>query len=116
VLFQLEGSPPVFIWELQSQKVMDGDETRFVAKVRGNPMPDITWYHDGKVVYDNPDFRTSYNKETGEVVLFIVEVFPQDTGRYECTAVNKYGQTTTSAQLNVEGSSTVVPDTLCEFV
>jgi len=103
VQLQLEGSPPVFIWELQSQKVMDGDEVRFVCKVRGNPMPEITWYHNGKIVYDNPDFRTSYNKETGEVMLFIVEVFPQDTGNYECLAVNKYGKATTRAQLVVEG-------------
>ena len=100
----MEGAAPVFVWELQSQKVMDGDETRFVGKVRAMPMPEVTWYHDGKVVYDNPDFRTSYNKETGEVVLFIVEVFPQDTGVYECVAVNKYGRATTRAQLNVEGS------------
>ena len=100
----MEGAAPVFVWELQSQKVMDGDETRFVGKVRGIPMPDVTWYHDAKVVYDNPDFRTSYNKETGEVVLFIVEVFPQDTGLYECVAVNQYGRATTRAQLNVEGT------------
>ena len=93
----------MFVWELQSQKVMDGDETRFVGKVRGIPMPEVTWYHDGKVVYDNPDFRTSYNKETGEVVLFIVEVFPQDTGVYECVAVNRYGRASTRAQLTVEG-------------
>lgn len=104
VQLQLEGSPPVFIWELQSQKVMDGDEVRFVCKVRGNPMPEITWYHNGKIVYDNPDFRTSYNKETGEIMLFIVEVFPQDTGNYECLAVNKYGKATTRAQLVVEGN------------
>jgi len=104
--WQVEGAPPVFVWELQSQKVMDGDETRFVGKVRGIPMPEVTWYHDGKVVYDNPDFRTSYNKETGEVVLFIVEVFPQDTGVYECVAVNRYGRASTQAQLAVEGSLT----------
>ena len=66
-------------------------------------MPEITWYHNGKVVYDNPDFRTSYNKETGEVTLFIVEVFPQDTGAYECVGVNKYGRAETRAQLLVEG-------------
>jgi len=99
---QLEGSPPMFVWDLQPQKVMDGDEVRFICKVRGNPMPEVTWYHNGKIVYDNPDFRSSYTKETGEVTLFIVEVFPQDTGTYECIAVNKYGQAVTRAQLVVE--------------
>lgn len=97
------GTPPIFLWQLQSQKVMDGDEVRFTCKVKGNPIPDVTWYHNGKVVLDNPDFRTSYNRETGEVLLFIVEVFPQDTGIYECAAVNKHGSATTRAQLIVEG-------------
>lgn len=98
------GSPPVFLWQLQSQKVMDGDEVRFTCKVQSQPMPQVTWYHNGKVVHDNPDFRTSYNTENGEIVLFIVEVFPQDTGVYECVAGNKHGSATTRAQLIVEGA------------
>ena len=97
------GSPPLFLWQLQSQKVMDGDEVRFTCKVQAKPMPTITWFHNGKVVHDNPDFRTSYNQDNGEVVLFIVEVFPQDTGVYECSASNKFGSATTRAQLIVEG-------------
>ncbi|ESO04844.1 hypothetical protein HELRODRAFT_78542 [Helobdella robusta] len=97
------GTPPIFLWQLQSQKVMDGDEVRFTCKVKANPMPDVTWYHNGKLVLDNPDFRTSYNRDTGDVILFIIEVFPQDTGIYECVAVNKFGSATTRAQLIVEG-------------
>jgi hypothetical protein len=84
-------------------QVMDGEEARFVCKVTGNPMPDVAWYHNGKLVVDNPDFKTAYDKNTGECILHILEVFPQDTGKYECVATNKYGKAVTKATLLVEG-------------
>ena len=98
------GSSPAFVWHLQSQKIMDGEQVRFACKVRGCPMPDVTWYHNRKVIYDNPDFRTTYNRETGDLLLQIIEAFPQDKGFYECIAVNKYGSSSTSADLEVEGN------------
>ena len=55
-----------------------------------------------QVVVDNPDFKTIYNKATGECELFISEVFPQDTGDYRCIAVNQYGKAVTNATLTVE--------------
>jgi len=99
---QLMGKPPRFVWQLNSLKVMDGEEARFVCKVTGNPMPDVAWYHNGKLVVDNPDFKTAYDKNTGECILHILEVFPQDTGKYECVATNKYGKAVTKASLLVE--------------
>ena len=83
---------------------MDGEQVKFACIVHGSPMPEIVWYHDEKVVMDNPDFQMSYNKETGHVMLLIVEVFPQDTGVYNCVASNKYGRAVNSAQLFVEGN------------
>ncbi len=103
---QLEGGPPRFVWDLQSLKVMDGEEAKLLCKVVGNPMPDISWYHNGKMVVENPDFRTYYNREAGECVLHILEVFPQDTGTYECMAVNKYGKAITKSAVLVEGEKT----------
>ena len=35
VSLKVEGSPPVFVWELTPLKVMDGEEVKFVAKVQG---------------------------------------------------------------------------------
>lgn len=100
---QIEGGEPVFLDELVSHKVMDGEQVKFQCHVKGNPMPEITWKHNGKIVFDNPDVRTVYKKEIGEATLLILEAFPQDTGVYECIAVNKYGKASTVAHLNVEG-------------
>ena len=102
---QLDGAPPRFTTELLSRKVMDGEEVKFTCMVTGNPMPAVTWWHNQKQVMENPDFRTTYNKQTGECELSIVEVFPQDTGNYECLAVNPYGRAITKASLVVEGES-----------
>lgn len=102
VHLELGGAAPKFVWELQSLKVMDGEEAKMLCKVQGNPIPDITWYHNGQVVTENPDFRTYYSRDTGECLLHILEVFPQDTGAYECHAVNKYGEAVTRASILVE--------------
>ena len=82
---------------------MDGEEVKFICRVAGNPIPEISWYHNNKLVVDNPDFKTHYDRNSGECVLHILEVFPQDTGKYECIAVNKYGRAITRAFLQVEG-------------
>ena len=100
---QLEGAPPHFTIDLTSAKVMDGEEVKFNACVTGNPMPEVTWYKNGKVIVENPDFRTTYSKKTGVCTLHILEVFPQDTGEYRCIAVNQYGRAVTGATLQVDG-------------
>ena len=99
---QLEGMAPRFIIEPSSRKVMDGDEMKFVAMVIGNPMPKIVWYKNGIPVEENPDFRTYYNQKSGECMLHIIEVFPQDTGEYICDATNVYGRASTRAELVVD--------------
>lgn len=104
LVMMLEGAPPRFLWNIQSQKVMDGEKVKFFTQVTGNPKPDVTWYHNGKVIIDNPDFHSVYNRPTGDCTLYIIEVFPQDTGTYECVAVNPYGRAETKAQLVVEGN------------
>jgi len=98
----LEGSPPHFTDELKSSRVMDGEEIKFACTVVGNPMPNITWYKNGKVIVDNPDFLTTFDKKTGLVTLHIIEVFPQDTGEYRCIAVNQFGRAVTGATLQVD--------------
>ena len=100
----LEGAPPKFLWELLPQKVMDGGKVAFSSKVWGNPMPEtVNWSRNGRPCSNSFDLVTSYDKETGDVVLFIAEIFPEDAGLYECVASNVYGTATTSALLTVEG-------------
>ena len=48
-------------------------------------------------------YRLFYNPDTGEIILHILEVFPQDTGVYRCEAVNEHGKAVTTAHLDVQG-------------
>ena len=100
-----EGSPPVFVVQLQSLQTMDGGKARLVCRVRGRPMPvSVEWSRDGKAIgADNAEFVATYDEQSGDASLTIAEVFPEDAGVYECYAENQYGHATTKAQLIVEG-------------
>ena len=65
-------------------------------------MPEISWYHDDKIITENQDFNLTYNVESGACTLLIAEVFPQDAGEYKCIAVNPHGEAVTRAMLEVE--------------
>jgi hypothetical protein len=97
-----EGFPPFFTQPLESLTVMDGERIIFSTVVEGTPAPEIKWFQNGKGVQQNPDFHVNYDAETGKVTLEITDVFPQDTGFYECIAVNQFGKATVSASLTVE--------------
>ena len=97
------GQPPRFVIDIQPLKVMDGDEAKFVCLVTGSPMPQsVQWFHNKKEITENQDFHMFYNPSTGQCMLHIVEVFPQDSGLYECMATNPYGKASTTTQLVVD--------------
>ena len=68
-------------------------------------MPEkVAWYHDQRLVpSSSQDMETVYSSRSGEAALVIPEVFPQDSGLYECVAANIHGKAVTKALLNVEG-------------
>ncbi|CAG5126019.1 unnamed protein product, partial [Candidula unifasciata] len=95
-------SPPVFLESMKDVVAVDGQELHLKCRVSGTPMPTISFFHDSKNIDDDEEFVISYNPETGEVCLIIVEVFPEDQGQYICVARNPAGQATTSAYLSVQ--------------
>lgn len=46
-----------------------------------------------------------HNRDTGDIVLKICNLMPQDTGIYTCVAVNEHGTTSSSASIKVQGQS-----------
>lgn len=72
-----------------------------MEQVSGTPMPRIKWYHNGQPVREHNGVMMSLSPQ-GEAVLRLAEVFPEDAGVYECKAVNRAGQITTSTTLQVE--------------
>eukprot|EP00106_Octopus_bimaculoides_P016754 XP_014784196.1 PREDICTED: titin-like isoform X3 [Octopus bimaculoides] len=93
--------PPNFIKDLETMDVVDGQEIKMICKVVGKPVPHVSWFHNGTNIDNNDEYVISYNPETGDICLHIVEALPEDRGDYVCMAINQYGQAATSARLTV---------------
>ena len=91
--------------QINDQVVMDGRSVLMKTWLRGSPMPEeVVWSKDGVRLEDNVcDVSTFYSKETGEIILSIAEVFPEDGGLYECYAETNKGIATLLTKLKVEG-------------
>ncbi|XP_072279247.1 myopalladin isoform X2 [Pyxicephalus adspersus] len=111
----LDGRPimaaPVFTKTLQDIMASEGQLVVFESRVKGSPSPKVEWYREGTLIEDSPDFRILQKKprsmaEPEEIcTLVIAEVFSEDSGMFTCTASNKYGTTSSTAQLTVKGSN-----------
>ncbi len=96
---------PSFIMRLQPMTVLDGDHVTLTCVTRGNPMPEINWFHNSVCVDNNEDFVITYDKRTGKVELYIVETFTEDSGVFKCIATSELGQAITMATLLVKEPS-----------
>jgi len=93
--------PPEFVEPLRDIAAQEGTRVTFEGCVRGKPEPTIKWFREGRPLTGGADFEISYRD--GRVRLSIPEVFPEDAGRYLCSAENKAGRSQSSAELVVKG-------------
>ncbi|OCT87827.1 myotilin [Xenopus laevis] len=92
--------PPRFLQVPEDLTVEEGHFCRIDFKVTGVPVPDVSWYINGKVVQAD-DFHKIILSEKG-VHSFIFEVVKTcDAGLYECVASNRAGKSTFTLQLTV---------------
>lgn len=96
-----ELQPPRFVEPLPSLEAADGEELMIPCKIVGKPPPQISFFHNGNNIDHNEEYVISYHPDTGEIVLLIVEVFPEDEGEYVCIAQNPAGEASTRAYLTV---------------
>ncbi|XP_055358418.1 myopalladin isoform X2 [Betta splendens] len=95
--------PPHFIQKLKSREVPEGSKVQLDCIVRGQPVPEVRWFCEGKELENSPDIQILSNGELHS--LIITEAFEEDTGRYSCFASNFYGTDSISAEIYVEGAS-----------
>lgn len=72
----------------------------------------FTWFIDcmfqnGKKI--TSDIRYKTLEEDNVYTLLIIEAFPEDTGKYECVAINSAGEARCDAQLLVQQPSSATP-------
>ena len=94
------GVAPQFTEKLHSQRVREGGSARFVARVSGNPAPEVTWYREGVRITSSADFIISSQDDMHSLV--VSEVFREDAGKFTARATNPLGQVQCVADLIVD--------------
>ncbi|KMY97015.1 uncharacterized protein Dsimw501_GD13415, isoform H [Drosophila simulans] len=82
--------PPSFVTTIQSTTVATGQLARFDAKVTGTRPLDVYWLKNGMKI--QPSIKFKMLEEDSVHTLLIIEPFAEDSGRYECVAVNAAGE------------------------
>ena len=71
-----------------------------IVIIEAKPKPVVTWYREGCIIENSPDYQISETDK--QFSLVIAEVFPEDSGVFKCVASNPEGSTTCEARLLVE--------------
>lgn len=97
------GEAPQFIVLLNDTTIEEGQRLSLECRLLGRPVPEVVWYKDGISILNNPDYRTSFDEETGSCTLMIEETFAEDSAKFTCKVFNILGMAETSATLTVKG-------------
>lgn len=82
--------PPSFVSTVQDISVAAGQLARFDAKVTGTKPIDVYWLKDGKRI--SPNIKYKMLEEDSVFTLLIIETYQEDSGKYECVAINGSGE------------------------
>lgn len=96
--------PPSFVTTVQSARATSGQLIRFDARINGTKPIDVHWLKNKKKII--PDIRYKTLEEDGVYTLLIIEVVPEDSGKYECVAINSGGEARCEAECVVQAPST----------
>ncbi|CDW55769.1 Muscle M line assembly protein unc 89 [Trichuris trichiura] len=98
------GAAPEFIKPLRSKSIIEGEDLTLDARIIGNPIPEICWFVDGKVVEPTERVQGKIECIASEVVfrLVIKSARLSDAANYKCVATNKYGTKESEADITIE--------------
>ncbi|XP_056124938.1 kalirin-like isoform X2 [Rhinichthys klamathensis goyatoka] len=94
---------PEFLTPLADVSCALGETVVLGCKVCARPKPTITLKGPDQSLLVNNNRFTINIRDTGDIVLKICNLMPQDTGIYTCVAVNDHGTASSSASIKVQG-------------
>jgi hypothetical protein len=89
--------PPRFVKPINGLDVPQGGQAMFEVILSGLPAPEVTWYHEGRLIQPGPDFQIM--RAENRAVLIIREVLLEDAGIITVRATNPAGVAECSAEL-----------------
>lgn len=95
--------PPNFLTTIQSVNTTSGQLVRFDARINASKPIDVYWLKNGKKI--QPDIRYKTLEEDEIYTLLIIEVVPEDSGKYECVAINSGGEARCDAECVITAPS-----------
>ncbi|KAK8750916.1 hypothetical protein OTU49_015055 [Cherax quadricarinatus] len=92
--------PPCFTSTFPNQAKLPGRDVKMSVKYDGVPLPELTWFFNGKpIVPDGDKFRI--RREGDGQTLYLKECTYSDSGKYKVVAKNREGQIEHEAELEV---------------
>ncbi len=98
------GKPPVFLKELSTVHVVEGDAVRLEVIVDGMPKPVVQWFVENDLVEE--DEHTHIIQEGNKHALVIDGTVLDDEAEYKCVAKNSFGKVECTAELLVDEITT----------
>ena len=95
--------PPNFTKTIQSQRSKQGMNIKLAGCISGGRPMDIYWLRSGQKITE--DTTHKIHEEADMCTLVILNANPEDSGNYECVALNKAGEARCIAQIVVEPSA-----------
>ncbi|XP_046753440.1 obscurin isoform X8 [Diprion similis] len=96
-----ESKKPSFVKGLEDAKAIVGQPLKLEAQVVAFPNPQIQWCKDGVPIRQTKEVNFS-NDPNGLIGLSIDKVRPEDAGTYSLVVINKLGDITGVAKVEVE--------------
>ncbi|OQV25891.1 Titin [Hypsibius exemplaris] len=94
------GMKPKFLSPLRSSQLVRGNTAYFESgQVSGVPFPTIVWSTEGKTLSNSGKYIITINPSSSVQSLLVVDVNDSDEGEYTCTAINQFGEDSTTAYL-----------------
>ena len=86
------------------QSIREKSKLELVAKVKGQPMPDVRWYRDGRDIVSTLKVKVIREEDVHRVV--VTNITLKQGGVYKIVAKNPAGEAEHSALIKVTGELT----------
>lgn len=103
---QRDGISPTFEKKPAIRQAENGRVLFFECFIQSDPIPTVTWYHNGTAISLRGRFSASLDLQksnTYKSVFKIEDVNMEDAGKYKVVAKNELGESNASIALNFDG-------------